>query len=261
MKQSGFVFIFLLMWTKSLVAGQVALAAASSLAHVLPGIVSSFKTETGHSVRVSYGSSGNLARQIVQGAPFELFLSANESYVARLQNKKLTRDEGVVYAFGELALYKPNRFRMPLSSDLSTLSYAIQAGQIKRIAIANPKHAPYGMLTKQALESAGLWKAIEPYRITGSNAGQAAQFALSGSVDVAFIPKATALLPIFKQNGQHVLLEEKLYSPLKQRMVLLLHSGEPATSFYRYMQSRPARMLLAKYGFGIPELPAELSGG
>lgn len=237
------------------------LAAASSLAHVLPSIVSSFEIETGHSVRVSYGSSGNLTRQITQGAPFELFLSANEDYVSRLTNKKLTENEGVVYAFGKLALYKPNRFKMPLISDLSTLLRAIQAGNIKRIAIANPKHAPYGMLTKQALESAGVWKAIEPYRIMGANAGQTAQFALSGAVDVAFIPKVTALLPIFKQKGQYVLLEENLYTPLRQRMVLLRHSGRPAALFYRYMQSRPARMLLAKYGFGIPELSAEPSGG
>ena len=126
-----------------------------------------FTPQTGHELSISFGSSGNLSRQIEQGAPFEIFFSANEEYVFRLVQQGHTRDQGVLYALGRLVLFVPQGSAVTLEADLSGLERGLQDATLQRLAMANPEHAPYGMAAHTALQRAGLWESVPK----GSGAG------------------------------------------------------------------------------------------
>ncbi|MCM2312215.1 MAG: molybdate ABC transporter substrate-binding protein, partial [Steroidobacteraceae bacterium] len=134
-------------------------AAASDLQFALDEIVVRFEQDTGLAPRVTYGSSGNLARQIEQGAPFELFLSADEAFVSRLAARRLTRGRGDLYAHGRIVLFAPNGSPLELDPALDGLARRLASGQSGRLAVANPEHAPDGRAAEQALRARGLWQA------------------------------------------------------------------------------------------------------
>lgn len=138
-----------LVLTTPVYADDVYVAAATSLTHVLKEIATQFESETQHVVKLSFTSSGNLARQIIQRAPFELFLSADETYVSLLRKNRLTDGVSDVYGIGRLVLYVPEGSDVLPRADLSTLASTIQTGQLKQLAIANPEHAPYGLIAKR----------------------------------------------------------------------------------------------------------------
>ncbi|MDP1533966.1 MAG: molybdate ABC transporter substrate-binding protein, partial [Rubrivivax sp.] len=156
-------------------------AAASDLKFALDEVIDSFRQQSGRTLRVSYGSSGNFYRQIAQDAPFQLFLSADEAFVFKLADQGLTADRGALYAIGRIVLFAPTGSPLGVDADFSDLRRALADGRLKKFAIANPEHAPYGRAAMQALQSAGLWQAIEPRLVLGENVSQAAQFAASGS--------------------------------------------------------------------------------
>ena len=243
----------LLHGSPSLSAAEVRVAAATSLYYPLPDIAGLFENSHHHKLRITFGSSGNLVRQIRQGAPFEIFFSANEQYAQLLVNDALAAGEGFVYAVGQLALYTPLRSEVSLTSDLSELTEDSLAGRLKRLAMANPEHAPYGFAAKQALESAKAWDALKPKLVIGESAAQATQFALSGSVDAAIIPLSNVLLPQIVDRGRYALISEALYSPLQQRVVLLKSAGNAAREFYKFIQQDEAQSILKRYGFGMPD--------
>ena len=157
-----------------------AIAAASDLRFALDEISQKFTNDTGLKVKISYGSSGNFAAQIQNGAPFELFLSADEKYIQQLHRSGVARDAGVLYAQGQLAIVVPKAGSLSVDSELKGLSEALAAGRITRFAIANPDHAPYGEKAKEALQFMQLWDPIQPKLILGENVSQAGQFAISG---------------------------------------------------------------------------------
>ena len=227
-------------------------AAASDLKFALDEIVAKFRHDTGATVRVTYGSSGNLARQIAQGAPYELFLSADEQYVRWLADRGLTRGDGELYAIGRIALFAP--FDSPLRPDaeLSHLARRLSDGTAGRLAIANPEHAPYGRAAEQALRSLGLWEATRPHLVLGENVAQAAQFAASGNADGGLIAHSLALAPELRRRGSYALIPESLHKPLRQRMVLLVGASPAAERFYEYLRAPAGRGILAGYGFAIP---------
>lgn len=229
----------------------VTVAAASSLKFALDEIAQAWQRETGQRARISYGSSGNFTQQIEQGAPFELFLSADEAHVERLQGKGLTVDGGVVYAVGRIVLFAPNGSPLRVDERLEGLRAALHAGRIKRFAIANPEHAPYGAAAREALQSAGLWTAIEPTLVYGENATQTAQFAASGSTQGGIVPLSLVLSSNFASAGRHALLPASLHAPLRQRMVLTRRAGDAARALYRYLQEPQARAILRRHGFSI----------
>lgn len=235
------------------------MAAASDLQFALTEAAEVFREETGHQVRLNFGSSGNFRRQISQGAPFELYLSADEAYVDALHDEGRTRDAGVVYAIGRLAwLQRAGYDDLPGEADpLSAVREAIDshtAGEGRpRIALANPDHAPYGVAAMQALEHAGLWSAVEPLRILGENVSQAAQFALSADARGGLVAYSLALAPPIVAQSDHVLIPESWHAPLVQRMVLVDGAGEVARAFYAWLQEEKARALLARYGFRLPD--------
>jgi molybdate transport system substrate-binding protein len=227
-------------------------AAAADLQFVLTELAAQFTAQTGKSVRLTFGSSGNLHRQIIEGAPFEVFLSADESYALELAREGLARDEGSLYALGRLVLVVP--FGSPLKPDgtLKDLGVNLDAGTFKRFAIANPDHAPYGRAAREALKTAGLWDKIEPKLVLGENVSQAAQYATAGSAAGGIIAYSLALSPKVAGQGQFALIPAEWHQPLRQRVILTKRAGETATAFYAYLQSPSARATFKKYGFALP---------
>jgi molybdate transport system substrate-binding protein len=236
-------------------ANSPVVAAASDLQFAIEEIAEAFSRETGHRVRLSFGSSGNFARQLRQGAPFELYLSADEDYVLDLARDGFTRDQGVLYAIGRIVLMTPHGSTLEPDGSLETLATALRQGRISRFAIANPEHAPYGKRAQEALQHKGLWEAVEPRLVLGENVSQAAQFAASGNAQGGIIAYSLALAPRVAALGNFELIPAGWHSPLRQRMVLLKDAGPVAESFYRYLQQPAARQILERYGFVLPGDP------
>jgi molybdate transport system substrate-binding protein len=229
-------------------------AAASNLQYVLPEILSAFKRQTGFVARVTYGSSGNFRRQIAQGAPFELFLSADESYVDALVGQDLTVGSSRVYALGRIAAIVPISSDIELTRDLSGIRSAIEEGRLHHFAIANPDHAPYGRAARETLQAVGLWQSIQPYLIKGENASQATQFAVSGSSEGGIIPYALAISPSIARLSRVMPIPQSLHLPIRQRMVLLNGAGEIARQFFEFVGSAESRSIFTRYGYEIPPL-------
>jgi molybdate transport system substrate-binding protein len=229
-----------------------AVAAASDLRFALDELVAGFERDTGLTLRVTYGSSGNFARQIAQGAPFELFLSADESFVFALADRGLTRDRGHLYAVGRLVLYAPAGSPLEPDAKLEHLARRLADGSSGRIAIANPDHAPYGRAAQQALEALGLWQAAQAHLVLGENVSQAAQFAASGDADGGIIAYSLVRGAPLRDGGRYALIPASLHVPLRQRMVLLRRASPAAARFYEYLRSPASRAILARYGFESP---------
>lgn len=228
-------------------------AAAADLQFALSEIAQQYQRDTGHSVRLVMGSSGNFYRQIREGAPFELFLSADERYVMQLHAAGKTRDAGTLYALGRIVLIAPNRSPLPVDSELQGLRQALSRGEVTRFAIANPEHAPYGQRAVEALQHAGLWSAVQGKLVLGENVAQAAQFATSGNAQGGIVAYSLALSPALSTQSRFALIPEDWHQPLRQRMVLLNNASEAGAAFYAYLQQPDARRLLRAYGFSLPD--------
>ena len=228
-------------------------AAASNMQFALQEIAARYQKDSGHSLRLVFGSSGNLYRQISQGAPFQLFLSADEAYVQQLAAAGKTLDEGGLYGLGRIALMAPKGSSLTLGDELQGLKAALAEGQIKKFAIANPEHAPYGRAAEQALQHAGLWDALQGKLVLGENIAQAAQFATSGNAQGGIVAYSLALAPGVAERGEFVLIPSAWHQPLRQRMVLLKGASASAQAFYHYLQQPAARTIMSKYGFDMPE--------
>ncbi len=228
-------------------------AAAADLKFALAEIAATFARETGNQVRVTYGSSGDLARQIAQGAPFEMLLSADERYVIDLHRGGHTRDDGALYAIGRLALFAPHGSPLVLDPGLDGLVSAVGAGRVTRFAIANPQHAPYGRAAREVLERLGLWRRLQPALVLGENASQAMQFAASGSCQGGIVPLSLASAPDIAKLGAFERIPSEWHSTLRQRMVLVTRAGPAASAFYAYLQrDAGARETLSRFGFAAP---------
>ncbi len=234
-------------------ADQVLVAAASSLRFALDELAGDFAAETGQRITLVYGSSGNFARQIRQGAPFGIFLSADEAYVRDLAADGLTRDDGVLYALGRLVLAVPPGADLRAEGDLSDVMPAIADGRLRRFAIANPDHAPYGARARETLQALGLWEAVQPKLVLGENVGQAAQFVFSGNAQGGILAYSLVLSPDVPQGITYALIPDDLHAPLGQRMVLLKGADAQAEAFYAYLQTPEAAAVFARYGFDVPE--------
>jgi molybdate transport system substrate-binding protein len=226
------------------------IAAAANLKDVMQALVADFrKTHSDAKVEVVLGSSGKFAQQIAHGAPYDLFFSADLEYPQRLVTEQLTTSGVRTYARGRLVLWSATHDARRL-----TLKELADPA-IRRIAIANPKLAPYGACAQQALERAGVWDKVRDKLVFGENVAQTAQFADSGGADVAIIPLSLALSPVLKQRGTHVVIPESQHAPLDQGFVILKRAaGDPlAAVFASYVVSAPARALFASHGYSTPE--------
>lgn len=229
-----------------------AIAAASNIKFALDEVAKQFTQDTGKKVRISYGSSGNFVAQIKHGAPFQLFLSADEKYIYQLQKSDPSLGEGKLYAIGRLAIAAPNYSPLKLDPELEGLKALLDTGKLQRFAIANPDHAPYGERAREVLQALGLWDRLQPKLIYGENASQAAQFTVSGSTQGGLVALSLAIAPQFQALGHYQVIPEELHTPLNQRMILTKKAGETAKVFYAYLQSESARTIFSNFGFGLP---------
>lgn len=245
-----------LSWANGSGAGEQAaepvVAAAADLKFALEEIARSFRRETGKSVKLIFGSSGTIAAQIRNGAPFQVYLSADEKYVTDLHAAGYTRDAGTLYALGRIVVIAPYSSKLRVDATLQGVAAQLKAGRLKRFAIANPEHAPYGRRAEEALRKAGVWTRIRPKLVLGENVAQAAQFATSGSADGGIIALSLAKSPQLASKGNFAVIPADWHTPLKQRMVLLKNAGATAHSFYSYLQAPAARAVLRRYGFELP---------
>jgi molybdate transport system substrate-binding protein len=251
-------FGFLAALALSLAAGSAAaetapaIAVAENVKFAIDALAAGFRRESGHELRIATGSSGKFAQQILQGAPFELFLSADEETVFRLADAGLTRNRGAVYAVGRLVIFAPHGSPLVPDPAFEGLKTALAAGKIKRFAIANPDVAPYGQRAVEALTHAGLWPALKPHIVIGENIAQAAQFASSGSAEGGIIALSLALAPELARRGRYALIPAQWHKPLAQRMVLMKNAGATAEAFYRFLQTPAAHAVFERYGYTLP---------
>jgi molybdate transport system substrate-binding protein len=233
--------------------GPPTVAAASDLQFALEAIAQTFTAETGERVSLVFGSSGNLARQVMNGAPFELFLSADESFVDLLADAGHTRDRGTLYAIGRIVLFAPRGSPLVVDEQMNGLRTLMERGSGIRFAIANPEHAPYGRAAEAALRARGLWDMLQPALVLGENISQTAQFATTGGAAGGILAYSLVLAPALKDRGTYALIPESLHSPLRQRMALMKRAGPVTQRFYQYLQMPGARALFEQYGFALPK--------
>ena len=227
-------------------------AAAADLGPALTAIAAQFRNDTGQAVELVFGSSGTLARQIRDGAPFDVFLSADEAFVEALAQAGVTRDGGTPYAVGRIVLFAPTGSAFDPAGGFDALRRLLDLGRVPRFAIANPEHAPYGRAAEAALRKHGLWPALQPRLVLGENVAQAAQFATAGGAVGGIIAYSQALAPAFADRGRYQLIPADDHPPLRQRMVVLKRAGAVATRFYDYLQQPAARAVLERFGFILP---------
>jgi len=227
-------------------------AAASDLKFALEEVAGRFERESGHRLRLVFGSSGNFYAQILQGAPFHLYMSADEDFVFRLADAGRTVDRGRVYAHGRIGILVPHASPLRADGELRDLAAALKDGRLRRFAIANPEHAPYGQRAEEALRHAGLWEAIRPRLVLGENVSQAAQFATSGSAQGGVVALSLALAPSVAALGRFELIPEAWHRPLRQRMVLLPGAPAAVRDFYDYLATPAAQATMQRYGFTMP---------
>lgn len=250
-----FAAAVLLAGTAAVARGQAALAtlaAASDLKFAVEEVATRFERETGHKLRLVFGSSGNFHAQILQGAPFQMFMSADEDFVFKLADAGRTRDRGRLYALGRIGLLVPHGSPLKADGELKDLAAALRDGRLQKFAIANPEHAPYGMRAREALQHAGLWNALQGRLVFGENVSQAAQFATSGSTQGGIVARSIALAPGMAQRGQFALIPAAWHRPLRQRMVLTKDAPPALRAFYEYLGTPPAQAILQRHGFEMP---------
>ena len=238
------------------VATQVKLrvAAASDLKFALTALCLAFTKTTGQAVDLQFGSSGNLARQITQGLPLDIFMSADEALVFSLFDGGFTPDKGALYGIGRIALLLPKNsaVQLPKTEVEARSGLAKQLQTVRKFAIANPEHAPYGRAAKEALQNLGLWEQLSPKLVLGDNISQATQFVTSGAAQAGITALSLALAQdVATQSGAFWIIPEGLHAPLKQRMVLLKNAQPGAKALFDYLQTPAAKAMLAKYGFSV----------
>jgi len=236
-------------------AQSLTVAAAADLQAAMPELVAQYQKASGKSVQVVYGSSGNFYQQIQNGAPFDVFFSANLDYAKRLEASGLAEPGSLYeYATGKIVLWVPNDSKLDVKDGLKSLL----APAARKIAIANPEHAPYGQAAVAALKKENLYDPLKDKFVLGENISQAASFVLGGSADAGIVALALALSPNMKDKGRYYEIPGADYPPIEQAAVIVKASEKKAEAkaFLDYMKSMPARELLKRYGFAVPEAKA-----
>lgn len=232
-------------------AQQISVAAAADLQFAMQDITARFQKETGKGVQVTYGSSGNFFQQFQNGAPFDLFFSANLDYPKKLQAAGLTEPGSYYqYARGKIVIWVPNDSKLDLSSGLQVLLNP----SIQKIAVANLQHAPYGQAAVAAMQKANVYDKVKDKLVLGENISQTASFVVSGSADVGIVALSLALSPNMKDKGRYVEVPADEYPPIEQACVILSSSKnkEAASQFLSFIKTATIGDLLKSYGFDVP---------
>ena len=228
-------------------AETINVAAASDLSFVLHEMIGPFEHETGNHVRLTLGSSGNFYAQIVNGAPFDVFLSADMDYPKQLETKGYAVPGSVfTYGLGALALWVPKQSTLKLER---LGMQVLLDDSVKKIAIANPEHAPYGRAAVAGMEHAKVYERVKPKLVLGESVSQAGQFVQSGAADIGVIALSIALSAPMRQSGRYWIVPADMYPLLEQGAVLLKRAGPSAREFYQWLHDSEAQQILFKYGF------------
>ncbi len=234
-------------------AGEITAAAAADLNAALTEIAANYQKATGNTVRLVFGSSGNLFNQIQNGAPFDVFFSADLDYPQKLVGAGVAEPSSLYrYAVGRLVLW------IPASSPLDVEQRGMNAlldPSVKKIAIANPQHAPYGRAAVAALKHFGLYDKVADRLVLGENVSQAAQFVESGNAQAGIVALSHALAPAMKDKGRYWEIPADAYPALEQGVVILSHSPnkKEAAAFLEYLKTATSVAVLRRYGFSLPE--------
>jgi len=230
-------------------AGKITIAAAADLKFAMGEIVTAFqKANPGEAVDVIYGSSGKFHTQIQQDAPYDLYFSADIKFPQELAKAGLAASAVKPYAFGRIVLWSSTQ-------DASKMTLAsLTDPRIARIAIANPKHAPYGKRAEEALRSAGVWDKVEAKLVYGENIAHTAQFVQTGNAQAGIIALALAVNPELASKGGYWLIPDTLHEPLEQGFIITQRAAANplAKRFADYMGGKAARAVMVKYGFVLP---------
>ena len=239
-----------------LVAGHMAhaeekltIAAAADLKFALDEIIVSFKgTHPAVQIETIYGSSGNFSTQIRQGAPYDIYFSADIAYPRALKAEGLAASEVQPYGVGRIVLWSSSR-------DAGKMTLADLADpSIQKIAIANPQHAPYGKRAEEALKAVGVWDKVEPKLVYGENIAQTAKYVQSGNAQVGIIALSLALSPELARQGSYALIPGKLHQPLEQGFIITRRASDNllARDFAAFIAGKEARTIMTRYGFALP---------
>jgi molybdate transport system substrate-binding protein len=230
-------------------AADLRIAAAADLKFAMDEIVEGFRGAHPEArIETVYGSSGKFHTQIRQGAPFDVYFSADIEYPRLLAADGHAAGPVVPYAVGRLVLWSGR-------IDATQLSLAHLADPaIRRVAIANPRHAPYGQRAEEALRSAGVWEAVQRKLVFGENIAQTAQFVQTGNADVGLIALSLALHPELAGRGGHLLIDDALHAPLEQGFVVTRRAAGNALAaeFATFVIAPEAHAILDRYGFELP---------
>jgi molybdate transport system substrate-binding protein len=243
--------LFVITGVNGAVAEEITIAAASDLNFVFRELVTEYEKSTGDRVRLSLGSSGNFYAQIQNGAPFDLYFSADIAYPRKLEEAGLTVPGSLYpYAIGRIVLWAGKDSRLDLSKGLEILLEPT----IKKIAIANPKHAPYGRAAVAAMEHAQVYDRVKNKLVLGENISQAAQFIESGAADIGIIAMSLALAPLMQAAGHSWDIPADAHPPIEQGAVILkrVKNQERAKAFLSFVQGAEGQAMMKRYGFIVP---------
>ncbi|TPW15198.1 MAG: molybdenum ABC transporter periplasmic molybdate-binding protein [Halothiobacillaceae bacterium] len=234
-----------LLLSSAVAAESLNVAVASNFSAAFAAIQRAFKKESDTELLPSYASTGKLYAQIVNGAPFALFLAADVATPAKLEQMGLAAPgRRFTYAIGHLVLWSAEPGRVDAQGEV------LKQAKFKRLAIANPKSAPYGLAAQQALTRLGLWERLTAKLVQGESIAQSYQFVDSGNVELGFI-SASQLPP---QKGSHWLVPQALYDPLEQQVVVMksAQNSTAAMKFYDFLRREPARQIVVSFGYSVP---------
>lgn len=246
-KQIIYLIAFLISMTAQ--AQIVKIAAAADLRYAMDEVVKAYKkNNSGATIEVIYGSSGNAFTQISNGAPYDIFFSADIIYPQKLKEAGLTLTDPKLYAIGRIVLWSAT---LDVSRGLSVL---VENPNIK-IAVANPEHAPYGQRSVEALKYYQLYEKVDKQLIYGENVSQAAQFCMTGNADAGLIALSLVQSPSMKNHGKYFLIDSKAHRPLEQGYSILKHAkgNKYAFSLAEFISSTESMSIFEKYGFTLPK--------
>jgi molybdate transport system substrate-binding protein len=246
-----FTIVILLLIVTGIANAQdkILIAAASDLKFAMDSVISAFSRTHSGKVEITYGSSGKLSEQIINGAPFDIFFSADISYPEKLKRESKTSSDIYPYAKGRIVIW--SRKLDPRQKEIKSLLDP----SLNKIAVANPTHAPYGKRAIESLEYYKILEAVKPKLVYGENISQTAQFISTGAADIGIIALSLALSPNMKnENGKYFLIPEESHNPLIQGAVITIHGKERklAISFFEFMKTDKAISILKHYGFARP---------
>jgi molybdate transport system substrate-binding protein len=232
---------------------EITVAAAADLSAALQEVATNYEKRTGITIKLSFGASGALTQQIQNGAPFDVFFSADMEYPRQLiaggqaESATLYR-----YAVGRLVLWVPAD--SPLDVEHKGIDVLLDPA-VKKISMANPQHAPYGRAAEAALKHYGLYEKVGDRLVLGENVSQAAQFVESGNAQAGFVALAHALAPAMQGKGKYWMVPAEAYPPLDQGVVLISHSPhrQDASAFLEYVKTAEVSAVLRRYGFSLPD--------